>query len=230
MAQEKSTKYILMFGACAKEWVRFASGLCSIRNTVMVYDASYTREIFLTTVFRPDGVAETAETTVRLRDKIFTTDLKYMLAEGSRFDLVLIYDDFSQCGCYAEYESRLDYAYVCCNGDQYSIMKMNEFCDKAALNAHFPFSFVFDGREKDADKFQVLEHWRYLTTRRRKEDNRFFIPHSDSDHSAFLLLEYGKFCFGKLSPPLQALLLDIAKQLAGEDREMIIPMETVCGV
>lgn len=230
MAREKYTKYILMFGACAKEWVRFASSLCSVRNTVMVYDASYTSEIFLSTVFCPGGEAGTAETTVRLRDKIFTTDLEYMLAEGSRCDLVLIYDDFSQCGCYAKYEVRLDYAYVCCNGDQYSIMKMNEFCDKAASDAHFPFSFVFDGREMDADKFQVLEHWRYLTTKRRKEDNRFFVPRSESDHSAFLLLEYGKFSFGRLSPPLQAFLFDVVKQLVGEEREVIIPMETIHGV
>lgn len=220
---QKYTKYILMFGACSKEWVKFASSLCSIRYTVMIYDACYTREVFLPTAVSPD------ETTVRLRDKIYTTDLEYMMEEGSRYDLVLIYDDFSQCSNYARYEHLLDYGYICCSSNMYSIIKMNQLCDTYVKNPHYPFMFVFDGDKDEAYKWQVLEHWKYLTTRRRKADGQMFIPRNESDHESYLQLEYGRLCYGELSQPLQGLLLDVEQRVAG-DLPVVIKPEPILGV
>lgn len=220
---QKYTKYILMFGACAKEWVKFASSLCSIRYTVMVYDACFTRELFLSVASTPD------EETVGLRDKIYTTDIEYMLEEGSRYDLVLIYDDFSQCGNYARYESLLDYGYFCCSADVYSVLKMNQLCDTYARDPHFPFTFVFDGPKEEAREWQVLEHWKYLTTRRRKADGQMFIPRCESDHNSYLQLEFGRLCYGELSRPLQDLLYDVETRIAG-DLPVVIKPEPILGV
>lgn len=220
---QKYTKYILMFGSCSREWVRFASSLCSVRYTVMIYDACFTRELFLPMASSPD------ETTVRFREKIYTTDLKYMLDEGSRYDLVLIYDDFSQCSNYEKYESLLDYGYICCSADQYSILKMNNLCDTYTRDPHYPFTFVFDGDQEEACEWQVLEHWKYLTTRRRKADAQMFIPRCESDHTSYLLLEYGRLCYGELSRPLQELLLDLEMRVAG-DCPVVIKPEPILGV
>lgn len=219
----KYTKYILMFGACAREWVRFASSLCSIYFTVMVYDASYTRELFLTTASKPE------DTKVRLRDKVFTTDLEYMLEDGSGYDLVLIYDDFSQQDNYARYEHLLDYGYICCSSNMYSIIKMTQLCDTYTKNPHYPFMFVFDGDEDEARKWQVLEHWKYLTTRRRQSEGQMFIPRCESDYDSYLQLEFGRLCYGELSQPLQEFLFDVEKRVAG-NIPITIQVEPILGV
>ena len=219
----KYTKYILIFGTCSKEWVRFAASMASMRYSAMIYDACITREVFLS------SVGEIGQETVRLREKIYTTDLEYMMEEGPRYDLVLIYDDFSQCSNYARYGKLVDYAYIGCSALQYSIAKMNEFCDEYAHDPHFPFSFVFDGDEREAEEWEVLEHWRYLTTRRQKEEGRFFIPRNEKDRKSYLSLEFGRFCFGELSEPMQSFLLDVARKVSGREDVSIMP-QPVLGV
>jgi hypothetical protein len=100
--------------------------------------------------------------------------------------------------------------------------------DRYALDAHYPFSFVFDGEEREAREWDVLEYWKYLTTRRKAADKYLYIPRDEQDRRSYLNLEYGRFCFAELSPGLKKLLKNVGGRLG--EQYQIEPLKPILGI
>lgn len=204
----KQCEGLAFLGEPAHMFARFTAAACADGRSILIYDASFTKRLFI------DAIGTIDDTLVYYHGAHYTTDLSYVLRAFRSYDLLIIFDDFVTETNFRVYGQLVKHIYACVQAERYCLVQAEKMADSLKNLPKGECTYVYVGTEKEAKETGAVVSINMFQRDQKKRDD-IYISITEEDKKEFYLLEYGSFDFTKLSDDLKQLLETIRCQIAG---------------